>query len=236
MKYCIYITKYLGILMPPNYIGSSSIQRVVNGYHGSVRSKKWQLIWENELSQHPDKFVTEIISTHSSREEALQEELKIQKKFNVVLSEDWVNEAYAQSKGYAGRDVSSENNPMFGRGDKIIKWCADNPELASERNRKAANTQWKNPDTRSNRISAMKGKLKTRKTLTEDEFYQLQKAKSHKSAQQRKVEIKYNGSVYYGWLDLLDRTGVTKYLYNKYYLAGQDPLARKGANGPTKQQ
>lgn len=46
--------------------------------------------------------------------------------------------------------------------------------------------------------------------------------------------IEYKGKTYYGWRELQEGTGVTKHLYNKYYLNGIDPETRIGANGPMK--
>lgn len=46
--------------------------------------------------------------------------------------------------------------------------------------------------------------------------------------------INYKGKIYYGWRELHEGTGVTKHLYNKYYLKGIDPESRIGANGPAK--
>jgi hypothetical protein len=46
------------------------------------------------------------------------------------------------------------------------------------------------------------------------------------------LELEYKGVVYYGWRELKEATGVTKHLYNKYYLNGVDPESRIGANGP----
>ena len=46
--------------------------------------------------------------------------------------------------------------------------------------------------------------------------------------------IEYKGKTYYGWRELMEGTGVTKHLYNKYYLKGIDPESRIGANGPLK--
>jgi hypothetical protein len=48
------------------------------------------------------------------------------------------------------------------------------------------------------------------------------------------LEIEYKGETYYGWRELQEGTGVTKHLYNKYYLNGIDPETRIGANGPAK--
>lgn len=46
--------------------------------------------------------------------------------------------------------------------------------------------------------------------------------------------IEYKGKTYYGWRELKEATGVTKHLYNKYYINGIDPTARIGADGPAK--
>lgn len=48
------------------------------------------------------------------------------------------------------------------------------------------------------------------------------------------VLLENNGKIYYGWRELQETTGVTKHLYNKYYLNGIDPEKRIGANGPAK--
>ena len=50
------------------------------------------------------------------------------------------------------------------------------------------------------------------------------------------LELEYNGNVYYGWRELQEATGVTKHLYNKYYLNGIDPKSRIGKNGPAQKE
>jgi hypothetical protein len=45
------------------------------------------------------------------------------------------------------------------------------------------------------------------------------------------LKIEYKGTIYYGWNRLKKSTGVTKHLYNKYYLNGIDPVSRIKANG-----
>lgn len=42
------------------------------------------------------------------------------------------------------------------------------------------------------------------------------------------IEIEYRGIIYSGWDSLLQQTGVTVYLYKKYYLNGYDPEVNKG--------
>lgn len=230
--FCVYITTYNGAKLPSKYIGSSSVERVDKGYRGSVRSAKWSTVWVNELRDNPQLFETQIVSVHNTREDALIEELRLQRVYDVVSSDEWINESFATVNGFFGRDVTGALNPNYGRGDRIREWCANNPEAVSERNRKAAITQWQNKDTAERRVAAMKGTTKTRKTQTQDEFVAMQKAKSQKSSEKVLIDIEYLGKIYRGWQNLFDETGVTKHLYKKYYLNGIDPLLRKGASGP----
>lgn len=44
--------------------------------------------------------------------------------------------------------------------------------------------------------------------------------------------IEYMGTTYIGWNDLLEKTGVSKFVYQKFYLQGFDPTDRIGKNGP----
>ena len=231
MEYCVYITTYLGNKFPAKYIGSSSTKRVSEGYRGSVRSRKWEKLWKDELNENPNLFNTEIISYHETRDEALQEELRMQIKYGVVKSTEWVNESYATVNGFFGRDVSGNLNPNYGKCN-LKEWVKNNPEKTSERNRKAALTQWANPETATKRIQGMHGKIKSRKTQTHDEFIAMQKSKAVKAGDKIKRKIVYNEITYYGWNALMKATGVTRHLYMKYYLNGIDPTPRIDTNGP----
>jgi hypothetical protein len=113
--YCVYVTAYSGEKLPKYYVGSTSVDKIKNGYRGSVSSKEWGFIWNMELKQNPQLFSTLIISTHDTRSEALEAELDYQIKNNVVISEQWINKSLAQPNGFFGMDVSGENNPMYGK-------------------------------------------------------------------------------------------------------------------------
>jgi hypothetical protein len=76
-------------------------------------------IWNTELRNNPHLFKTQVISTHDTRQSALAKEAALQQKLNVVKSSMYVNQAIAQVYGYAGRDVSGTNNPMYRKGHKI---------------------------------------------------------------------------------------------------------------------
>lgn len=112
--YCTYITLYRGNKLPPFYIGSSSVEKINNGYRGSVKSKRYKSIWKQELIDNPQLFITKIISLHISRKDALDKELKFHKTLNVVKSPMYINRAFATVNGFFGADMSGSNNPMYG--------------------------------------------------------------------------------------------------------------------------
>ena len=70
--YCVYLTHYKGTKLPPLYVGSTSIEKINNGYRGSVLSKKWKLIWTDELTNNPQLFSVSIIKTFDNRQDALK--------------------------------------------------------------------------------------------------------------------------------------------------------------------
>lgn len=113
--YCTYLTIYYGSLLPRRYIGSSSVTIIENGYNGSVSSIKWRSTYKREQKNNKHLFKTRILTIHPTRKEALEKELEIQVKYDVVKSELYMNESFAKPNGGHGRDVSGKNNPMYGR-------------------------------------------------------------------------------------------------------------------------
>ena len=124
--YCVYITFYSGNKLPPFYIGSSNIDKVNNGYKGSIRSKKYYNVWKNELQSNPHLFKTKIISTHADRRIALCREYSLQKLLNVVRNPLYINQSLSSKNGFFGHDVSGKNNPNYGK-----KWTEEQREKAS---------------------------------------------------------------------------------------------------------
>ncbi len=113
--FCVYLTIYSGNKMPNLYIGSTSIRKILrNNYRGSVSSKKYKRIWNEELKNNPNKFATFILSTHKTRIDALEKEKEMQIKFNVIKSNLYINMAIAVPNGYFGMDTSKSNNPNYG--------------------------------------------------------------------------------------------------------------------------
>ena len=101
--------------MPPFYIGSSSIEKIINGYHGSVSSIMYKNIWWKELKENRSLFTTHIICKYQTRKEAIHKEYQLQKHLNVVKNLLYINQAVAAKDGYFGRNVFGANNPMYGK-------------------------------------------------------------------------------------------------------------------------
>jgi hypothetical protein len=114
MNYCVYLTCYKGNKLPPFYIGSSTIEKIKNGYRGSVSSKVYKNIWKTEIKNNSHLFKTIIISNHDTREEALEKENKFQHALNVVHNNLYINKSYAAKNGFFGRDVKGQFNPRYG--------------------------------------------------------------------------------------------------------------------------
>lgn len=123
--YCVYLTSYSGNKLPPFYIGSTSVNRIDKGYHGSVRSKKYKNTWNSELKINPHLFKTKIIKTYNDRQSATAKELRLQKLLMVVKSLMYINESYAQLNGCFGRDVSGSLNPAYRRTYKPTRATRD---------------------------------------------------------------------------------------------------------------
>lgn len=121
MIYVVYKVKYTGEkLSAKYYIGSTSLVKFNSGtYFGSIKSKRWKKLYKEELLQSPHLFTIEILSEHSSRQNALLEELNVQKKLDVVKSELYFNESFAQPNGFFGRDVKGVKSPTFGKKHSI---------------------------------------------------------------------------------------------------------------------
>jgi hypothetical protein len=120
-KFVVYLTTYLGDNLPKYYIGSTSEIKALSGkYFGTIRSKRYRKIFESELKNNKYLFSLKILSYHNNRNDALIEELRIQKENNVVESELYFNESYASIGGCFGRNVKGNNNPMFNRKNEVI--------------------------------------------------------------------------------------------------------------------
>ena len=117
-EFCVYLTSYYGNKLPMFYIGSGTVKKVESGYHGSVRSKKYQPTWDAEIKNNPHLFKTKIIKTFEDRKSATELEHNLQVAMNVVKSDMYINMAFAAVNGFFGMPVSGKDHPLYGiRGD-----------------------------------------------------------------------------------------------------------------------
>lgn len=113
-KYVVYLIEYMGDLFPPYYIGSTSLERFKSGYMGSISSRKYKDLYFKEVKENPHLFKRNILQYFETRKEALEYELHLHEKFNVVKNESFVNMSKASANGFFGMDVKGVNNPNFG--------------------------------------------------------------------------------------------------------------------------
>jgi hypothetical protein len=97
------------------YIGSTSLDKINSGYIGSVKSRKYKDIFLHEKKYNKHLFKVSIVKKFSSREQALECELKLQQKLNVVRSSMYINKSLARDFGWYGMDNKKENSPVYGK-------------------------------------------------------------------------------------------------------------------------
>jgi hypothetical protein len=91
MRYCTYLTTYKGGLLPPFYIGYSTVRKVERGYRGTVSSRRYASIWKSELRGNPHLFTTKILTKHDRLAEAKEKEAYFQRCFNVAKNPMFIN-------------------------------------------------------------------------------------------------------------------------------------------------
>lgn len=110
MNFAVYLVVYKGSKLPPFYIGSSSLLKINSGYLGSVSSGRYKDMWKSEISNNPDLFKVRIISYHETRQEALEKELILQLKLQVIRNPLYVNLSYAQKNGVFGLSLRGKEH------------------------------------------------------------------------------------------------------------------------------
>jgi hypothetical protein len=143
-QFCVYFTTYSGQLMPPFYIGSSSISKIKNGYCGTVSSKEYKNIWKQELKQNPHLFHTEIVSLHETRQEATDAEELYQREEDVIRNEFYINRAFANkhygNKGMPRSEEWKERTRQSNLNKKRSEQTRDKNKADMERRKE---TGWK---------------------------------------------------------------------------------------------
>lgn len=81
--YCTYLTIYKGNKFPMFYIGSSTVEKVQNGYHGSI-SSIYKEVYNKEIKRNPHLFKTLILKIFNHKKESLRHEIKLQTALQVL--------------------------------------------------------------------------------------------------------------------------------------------------------
>lgn len=128
---------------------------------------------------------------------------------------EWYRKRHSKflSEHHHSKRIEGWNNLM---SDLVFENWKNNKERRAKTSQHFKDL-WKDEDyrkarTETNKINAKKG------------AYAAKLAKSNR--------LEYMGKIYLGYKELYDNTGVTKLLYQKYYLKGFDPSDRIGSNGP----
>lgn len=110
--YCTYIIVYTGNKLPPFYIGSTSLDKIHNGYMGTVSSKQYRSLYKQELQLNRHLFTAHILTLHETRKQALERENKFHRSLNVINNCLYINKMYASGSGLV---LSGANNPFYGK-------------------------------------------------------------------------------------------------------------------------
>ena len=199
--------------MPANYIGSSSVDKVLNkNYHGSVASKRYKAIWLSELLLHPELFSTVIVSYHDTRSNATYRELQIQRTLNVVKSDLFINRAYASINGYGDTTYTSEEK-------EITNKKKSDAHINRTPQEKTATSKLMS-DSHANRTPQEKQQQKTKTAVTKANRSEEEKATSSKKMSDSAVLARAN------------RTPEEKEATAKKY---SDTMANKNPEGRSRQ-
>lgn len=115
MDYCIYLTVYKGNILPRRYIGSSTVSRVLRGYNGTIKSRKYRAIYREEQQFNKHLFKTRILARYATQTEAVEAERQLQLRYDVVVSDRYTNMSIANPNGFFGRGVRGKDHPRWGK-------------------------------------------------------------------------------------------------------------------------
>lgn len=186
--YCTYLTVYSGNKLPPFYIGYSSVDKVKNGYHGSVQSKKYGSDWKKELNNNPHLFKTIIVSQHDTREEASSKEEMLQRKLNVVKNPLYMN------RNISGNTFINEGHSIEAR--KKISLAGYNRKVSDETREKMSRTKLgkiNSPEHRRKNSIAMTGRVMSEKT--KKKISEVKTGSKHTEETKRKMSLSRSKSV-----------------------------------------
>lgn len=194
LRYCTYITFYAGRNLPPFYIGYSTISKVKSGYHGSVSSKQYAMIWNQELRNNPEKFKTVILTTHSDIQEAKKKETYFQSHFSVHKNQMYVNMSIANVKFYVKkRTIEHNRNISIAKKKSQYRHSQETLDLISK---KKLGKKFPNRKPISEEVKRqISEKLKGRKRSTESRLKQSATTKGIPKSEEFKAKLRHPHSL-----------------------------------------
>ena len=170
--FCTYLTIYSGDKLPLFYLGSSTVERIMEkGYYGSVLSKKYRKIWEKELIENRHLFDIVILTEgHPTRKDATAQERKFQKQKDVVRNTQFINMSIAQVEGaygYSAIDIQLAEGRHPAKGLKWLTNGIDHRKASGEKLKQLLTEGWTlgrtvSIETRAKTSKALKGRPSTR--------------------------------------------------------------------------
>lgn len=125
--FCTYLIIYHGNKLPKFYLGSTTVEKLENGYRGSVSSLRYGKIWNKEVENNSHLFSYKIISLHKNRKEAFDKELKLQLLLKVRNNPLYANMGYAAPNGCFGFSYSGKEHWSRQPG-KVHNWSSNHPK------------------------------------------------------------------------------------------------------------
>jgi hypothetical protein len=115
--FCTYLTVIIHEDLPFMYIGKGKTKDVIEGrYKGSVSSKKYRDIFNRLKKEQPHLIQSEVINQFETNEEAIAEEIKLHKLYDVKNCPVFMNKANQTTVGCAFTNgLLGENNGMYGK-------------------------------------------------------------------------------------------------------------------------
>lgn len=197
--FCVYFTSYSGNKIPPFYIGSTSVDKILGDkkYRGSVASKKFAPIWKSEQRENPHLFKTIILSIHNTRDEAYTAEDKLLRLRDCVNSPLYLNARCAKGLGYHPK---GELSPRFGvkhsAETKAIISKIHKGKILSDKHKRQISIANTNKIVSAKTRAKASASAKLRETFSEETRAKMSHAK--KGKKQNPEHIAYNTSLKIG--------------------------------------
>jgi hypothetical protein len=115
--FCTYLTVIIHEDLPFMYIGKGKTKDVISGkYKGSIRSKQYRDIFNKLKKESPHLVQSEVINQFETNEEAIAEEIKLHKLYDVKNCPVFMNKANQTAKGCAfANGLKGEKHPLYGK-------------------------------------------------------------------------------------------------------------------------